>query len=68
MKLPKALHGIDELVLEMFAVTGMSIVGLLLLSHAVHTGTAEKLKSVPLAGQLVGGAQTALDAIVTPSN
>ncbi len=67
MKLPHIVRGLDELLLEVGAVTVMSIVGLLLTSHAVHTGTAERLKAVPFVGPVVGGVTTAVDAIVTPS-
>lgn len=67
MKLPSAFRGLDELLLEMAAVTVMAIIGLLVLSHALHTGTAERLTSVPLVGTGVRGVTVAVDAIVTPS-
>ena len=67
MNLPHLFRGIDELLLETGAVTVMAVVGLLLLSHALHTGIADRLEKVPFGGQVVGGARVAVDAIVTPS-
>jgi hypothetical protein len=66
VKLPRAFRGLDELLLELGAVTVMAIIGLLLVSHAVHTGTAARLESAPLVGPVVTGFQTAIDMIVTP--
>jgi hypothetical protein len=67
VKLPHLVRGLDELLLETGAVTVMAIIGLLVLSHAVHTGTASKLESLPLVGPGVNGVRVAVDAIVSPS-
>jgi hypothetical protein len=67
VKLPHIFRGLDELLLEVGAVTAMAVVGLVVVSHAVHTGTAERLTTVPVVGAVVGGVRVAVDSIVTPS-
>ena len=67
MKLPHLVGGLDELLLETGAVTVMAIIGLLILSHALHTDAASRLDTVPLVGAGTKGVRVAVDAIVTPS-
>jgi hypothetical protein len=67
VKLKGTLRGLDELGLEIGAVGVMAIIFLLVLSHAAHTGTADRLGNAPLVGPLVKGVGVAVDRIVTPS-
>jgi hypothetical protein len=65
--MPRWMRGLDELVVEVAAVTLSALFGMIVLAKALNSGSAGRLDAVPVLGVAVRGLRSLVDQVVNPA-